>query len=96
MANSPLSTYGSETIAAAENAVDRATQGAHDMVDRVAEKAGPAVDRASEALQSGVDDLNEMQERWMEASRACVRDHPLVSVGVAVAAGMLLSRLMAR
>lgn len=106
MANSPDYTappFGSEKSAAAEDAVNRATQSAHEIVDRVAEKAGPAVDRlrtsvdsASEAVHSGVEDLTEMQERWVEASRACVRDHPLVSIGVAVAAGMLLSRLMAR
>jgi ElaB/YqjD/DUF883 family membrane-anchored ribosome-binding protein len=80
------------------------------MIDRAADKAGPAVDRlrsgvnsATQAVHSGVEavhtgvaDLDQMQERWLEASRACVRDHPLVAVGVAVAAGMLLSRLMAR
>ena len=96
MVNSPASTLVNETAAAAEKVVDRAAQSAHDLVDRVADKAGPAVDRASQALRSGADDLCELQERWMEASRDCVRDHPLVSIGVALAAGMLLSRLMAR
>lgn len=81
--------------------MDRAVQGAHSMVDRVAEKAGPAVDRirsgvdtASAALESGMDTLSQTQERWVENCRVCVRDHPLASVGVAVAAGILLSRLI--
>ena len=37
-----------------------------------------------------------MQERWLETSRDYVRDNPLLSIGIAVAAGLLLSRLMAR
>jgi ElaB/YqjD/DUF883 family membrane-anchored ribosome-binding protein len=105
MAINPINptTAGSETAAAAENAVNRAAQSAHAMVDRVAEKAQPAVERvrsgissASETLETGVEHLGEMQDRWLEDCRGCVRDHPLASVGLAVAAGVLLSRLMAR
>ena len=98
-----MATTRSSASANAGNAIDRAAHGAHEMIDRVAEKAGPAVDRlrgnvnnATQAVHSGVDELSQMPERWLETSRACVRDHPLASLGVAVAAGMLLSRLMAR
>lgn len=93
----------SSATASAGNAVDRAAQGVHQMIDRVAEKAGPAVDRlrgnvssATQAMHSGVDTLSGLPPRWVATSRACVRDHPLASVGVAVAAGVLLSRLLAR
>lgn len=105
MALNPTSTspIGSETAATAENAVNRAAQGAHAMVDRVAEKAGPAIERvregvnnASESVGRGVEQFGEMRERWLEDCRGCVRDHPLVSIGLAVAAGALLSRLTAR
>jgi ElaB/YqjD/DUF883 family membrane-anchored ribosome-binding protein len=96
-------TPGFETAAAAENAVNRAAQSAHAMVDRVAEKAGPTVERvrsginsASETLETGVEHFGEMQDRWLEDCRGCVRDHPLASVGLAVAVGVLLSRLMGR
>ncbi len=92
-----------DPAAAAGDSLNRTAQSAHAMVDRVAEKAAPAVDRlhqgidsASEALQSGVHNLDEMQERWLETSRDYVRENPLLSIGIAVAAGLLLSRLMAR
>lgn len=93
----------SETAASAEDAVHRAARSAHAIVDRVAETAAPAVERllsgvssASDKLHSGADDLGEMQERWVEGARVYVRDHPLASIGVAIAAGFVLSRLMAR
>jgi ElaB/YqjD/DUF883 family membrane-anchored ribosome-binding protein len=103
MSSIPNSLPGSETPASAEDALNRAVQGAHALVDRLAQTAGPAVDRllsgvdsATEALQSGAEDFSELQERWVESCRDCVREHPLVSIGVAVAAGMLLNRLMTR
>jgi|GEM_PF-1228915 len=87
----------------AEDRVNRLAQGAHAAVDRIAEKAIPAVQRlrggansAAATLRTRADDLDGMQRRWVESSRGCVRNHPLVSVGAAVAAGMILSRLMGR
>jgi ElaB/YqjD/DUF883 family membrane-anchored ribosome-binding protein len=95
--------FGSEAATAADDAVNRAAQGAHAIVDRVAEKAGPAVERlrsgvnnAAESLQSGTQQLTDLQERWLEDCRSCVRDYPLLSIGVAVAAGMIVSRLIER
>ena len=81
--------------------MERVVQGAHKAVDRVAEKAAPAVERlkqrvdgAAETVHSQTERMNAMQEEWIEASRACVRNHPLTSIGVAVLAGMVLSRMM--
>lgn len=103
MISTPNTPLGSQVATSTEEAMNRAVQGAHTMVDRLAEKAVPAVEglvsgvnSASEALKTGADDLGAMQERWIENCRGYVREHPLVSVGVAVAAGVLLSRLMAR
>lgn len=100
---SQISSTAANAAAAADNTLDRAVQGAHSMVDRVADKAGPAVDRmrdgltsAGAALQNGVEELTEMQKRWVESSRSCVREHPLTSVGIAIAAGLVLSRLLRR
>ncbi|WP_263769552.1 DUF883 family protein [Propionivibrio soli] len=96
-------TISSDTAAAAESAVNRAAEGAHAAVDRVAEKAGPAVENirgrvnaAGEALHHTIEELDAMQERWLEECRGCVREHPILSVGVAIAAGMLLGRLLVR
>lgn len=83
-----------------DNTVDRVAQTAHQTVDRLAEKAGPAVDRirtrvadANETLKAQADQLKQMQSEWTESARTCVRDHPMASIAVAVAAGVLLSKI---
>lgn len=88
---------------ATEGTIDRAMQGANTMVGSAAEKAGPAVDQlragidgAMASVRNGVDQLSETQQRWAASCRTCVREHPLASLGFAVAAGMLLSRLLRR
>ncbi len=105
MSGESAMTQGSASRGAtsAEDRVNRLAQGAHAAVDRIAEKAVPAVQRlrggvnsAAATLRTRADDLDGMQRRWVESSRGCVRNHPLVSVGAAVAAGMVLSRLMGR
>lgn len=103
MVSNPSSPMDSEAAAPADDAMERAVQNVHAIIDRVAETAGPAIDRllsgvnnATETLQSSADDFGEMQERWIESLRGTVRDHPLASIAVAVAAGVLLSRLTAR
>ena len=94
------STYLDPQTGSAEDLVNRAAQSAHTLVDRVAEKAGPAVERlrsgaesVNESLHSGAQDLGELQERLTEGIRTCVRDYPLLSIGVALAAGALISRV---
>ena len=84
-----------------EELMERVVQGAHKAVDRVAEKAAPAVERikhrvdnAAETVHSQTDRMRAMEEEWIDATRTCVRNHPLASVGVAVLAGMMLSRMM--
>lgn len=103
MSSIPNSPLASETAARAEEALNSAAQGAHSLVDRLAQTAGPAVERllggvdsAAAALQSGTEEISELQEHWMENCRCYVREHPLASIGMAVAAGMLLNRLMTR
>lgn len=88
---------------ATEGTLDRAVQGAHTMVDRVAGKVGPAaervrsgIDSAAESVKGSVDELSQLQQRWADNCRTCVREHPLATLGFAVAAGMLLSRLLRR
>jgi ElaB/YqjD/DUF883 family membrane-anchored ribosome-binding protein len=83
--------------------VGRVAQGAHDAVDRAAERAVPAVGHlqrrvaeASDAINRRADEFAEMQEYWMETSRARVRAHPITAVAAAVAFGMLLGRLASR
>jgi len=89
--------------AATDELLDRAVQGAHAFVDQVAEKAGPAVDqlrssaeRVSESIQNGAEEFSDLHARVMDSCRASIRDHPLTSIGVAVVAGLILSRVLQR
>ena len=79
----------------------RVVQGAHEAVDRIAEKAAPAVEKlrstmsgATDTMRSSADQLSHMQEEWVATARTTVREHPLAAIAVAVAAGMVLTKLM--
>jgi ElaB/YqjD/DUF883 family membrane-anchored ribosome-binding protein len=81
--------------------MDRMVQSAHEAVDRFAEKAAPALEKlrstmgsATEKLPMSRDELSAMQEEWVSSLRETVREHPLASLAVAAAAGVLLSRMM--
>lgn len=83
----------------AHGTVDNVAQGAHDAVDRIAAKASPAIDRAHAAatdVQTSAytkyDDF--INGEWVETARNEVRARPLAAVGIALAAGLLLSRLI--
>jgi len=66
----------------AHKAVDRATDAATSVADRI----GEHVDTLAEKR----DELMELPETWLEGARDYVRDNPLASVGIAIAAGYLL------
>lgn len=78
------------TESTVHDTVDRAARGAHDTVDRLAEKASRAAAQMSE--RGG--QLSEQKDRWMAETRTYVQTHPVASIGIAVAAGFLLSRLL--
>ena len=80
--------------------VDRVAQSAHEAIDRAASKATPALEQLQSAATNAVHTaqdkataFGEMEEIWLESARTCVREHPLATVAVALAAGMLISRL---
>ena len=73
--------------------IERASQGAHHAVDRAAEAASSAAGRFGETvdqLAEKRDELMELPETWTEGAREYVREHPLASLGIALAAGYLL------
>jgi ElaB/YqjD/DUF883 family membrane-anchored ribosome-binding protein len=97
--NSILNTPGGVARSQSDALGDRAAAG----IDRVSSRAHDTVDRLASAAASTAHSLGERgtdllmtQERWLESSRSYVRDHPIAAVGVAVAAGYLLSRLLPR
>jgi ElaB/YqjD/DUF883 family membrane-anchored ribosome-binding protein len=75
---------------AARPMVDRVASGAHRAVDKLAGTAG----QAAQSLSVKAEQLKNAQARAMEQCRGYVREHPVASVSVAVAAGFLLSRLL--
>jgi len=70
--------------------IERAGDSAHDVVDRVAETASAYAERFGERAE----ELLEMKDTWVEGARDYVREHPVAALGIAVAAGYILSMLM--
>lgn len=71
-------------------AVDRATAGLHDAVDKVAgaaTAAAKAVDKKGEQLKAA-------QRRYVDGCRESIRDNPFASLGIALVAGFLVSKLL--
>ncbi|MEQ8859182.1 MAG: hypothetical protein RIC56_11070 [Pseudomonadales bacterium] len=63
---------------------------AHDAVDRIAAVAAQAAD----SLGVKGDQLNDAQKKFTAGTRDYVREHPAAALGIAVAAGYVLSRLL--
>jgi ElaB/YqjD/DUF883 family membrane-anchored ribosome-binding protein len=77
---------------AARPAVDNVAAGAHQSVDRIAGTATLAAD----ALAATGGQLIDAQSRFTESCRTQVREKPMTSLAVAIAAGFLLSWLIGR
>ena len=65
----------------AQQAVDRITRAAHDAAERLGQRS---------------EELWALQGRAMSTARGYAKEHPLVTVGVAVAIGVLIARLLTR
>ena len=76
---------------AARPALDHLVSSAHGAVDR----AGVAATHAAGSLGARGDQLNAGGQRMVERASGYVREHPVASLGMAVAAGYFLSRLLA-
>lgn len=74
----------------AHDTVDRAARGAHETVDRMADAAA----RAAQRMNEGGEKFSETRDRVMAQTRSYVQTHPVATIGIAVAAGFLLSRLL--
>ena len=74
----------------AHGGIDRLTSTAHDAVERATSVAATAAD----SLGAKGRQLLEARDEWMDTTRVYVREHPLAALGVALAAGYLLSRIL--
>jgi len=89
-----------KATAAAHDAIDLAADVARPAIDTVVSNAHGAVDRAGVAATHAAgavgvkgDQLNESGKRMAERAGGYVREHPVASLGMAVVAGYVLSRL---
>jgi len=80
----------SSTERAAHNKVESAAEGAHSAVDWAADKAG----KARGSLSDTGHDFKETQEKWLAETRKYMQANPMTTIGIAVASGFLLSRLL--
>lgn len=102
----PTSDYSGAAAAAASQAgeaAERAAQSVRETTERLGEHASAAgeqikagFDQATEALGAGIDDLKALQQEWLASVRGYVQEHPLVSVAAAIAAGVIIARLIPR
>ena len=70
--------------------LDKASQSAHEAIDKIASATSQAADALGEKGQQ----LKQAEQQLLENCRGYVREHPLTSLGIAAAAGFLLSRLL--
>ncbi len=75
---------------AAPEAIDRIAASAHGAVDKAASVAG----RAADALDSKGNQLKETHARLVSGLGGYVRENPLTSLGIATAAGFVISYLV--
>jgi ElaB/YqjD/DUF883 family membrane-anchored ribosome-binding protein len=71
-------------------ALDRVTKAAHEAVDKAADAAAPSAEWLSEQA----DRLTSTQRTLVDDACSYVTAHPLKSLGLAVAAGFILSRMI--
>ena len=69
---------------------DKVSHSAHEAYDKIAD----ATSQAAEALGEKGEQLKNAEQQLMEDCRVYVRDNPITSVGIAGAAGFLLSRVL--
>ncbi|MFA6164593.1 MAG: DUF883 domain-containing protein [Methylobacter sp.] len=70
--------------------IDKAAISAHEAVDKIA----GATNQAAEALGEKREQLKNTEQQLMENCRSYISDNPITSMGIAVAAGFLLSRVL--
>ena len=90
----------SNSVNGAHNTINKAADAVRPAVDRIANGAHQAVDRMADVASHAAETLNvrsaqirEAQEKVAGQARSYVSAHPLATVGIALAAGFLLSRL---
>lgn len=90
-----------ETAGTAHESIDKAASSARPAVDRFAESAHQAVDKMvgtanqyAQKFSERKGSLKGSQDQMIDDARAYIRQKPGTAIGIAVAAGFILSRIM--
>ncbi len=70
--------------------VNKASHLAHEAVDKITHASNQAADALDEKGQQ----LKSVEQRLMKDCQGYIRDNPVASLGIAVATGFLLSRIL--
>ncbi len=89
---SPAAATIESAVKAAHPLIDKMAAGAHQAVDR----AAGAASQTADALDAKTVQLKDVQARLIETAGQYMRERPLVTIGIAVASGYLLSSLLRR
>lgn len=87
----------------ADSAIDQASASAKPAVDQAASTARRTADQLSEKakqakamLSDKYEQMRGQQEKWTDDARVRVRENPIAALGIALAAGFLLRRVLFR
>ena len=69
---------------------DKISHSAHEAFDKIAD----VTNQATETLGEKGEQLKNAEQQLMESCRGYVQDNPITSLGIAVATGFLLSRVL--
>jgi ElaB/YqjD/DUF883 family membrane-anchored ribosome-binding protein len=83
--------YATDVAESAGAGVDHVTDTAHHAMERISGIASRAAGRIP-----STEELYALQERTLESARLYIREHPLMVIGIALALGIVLSRLTSR
>jgi ElaB/YqjD/DUF883 family membrane-anchored ribosome-binding protein len=70
------------------------SRGAEQTIERAGSSAHQAVERVAQTASQYAEEWLEMKDNWVEGARDYVREHPVAALGMAVAAGYILSMIM--
>ena len=84
--------YGESAAEKASEGLSRLSDTAQQTMDRVTQAATQTANRLSERGQ----ELWDMRGEAAETARSYVREHPIATIGIAIAVGLLISRLTSR
>ncbi|SJM89548.1 conserved hypothetical protein [Crenothrix polyspora] len=70
--------------------IDKASDSVHDVVDKITDVSNQAADALSEKGKQ----LKNAEQRLMKDCCSYVKENPVTSLGIAVASGFLLSRIL--